>query len=724
MSIAMTRPSEAAGRPASTAWGRLSFSVTYTFDSSNPNVHDIGVEDYHFVSLTCAGGTVSFPEFRAAGSVNTSFDLTVGNAGYCGLRVFARAMVLGNGDSRTDQDFLETSNFELTVSFESLLDDAAPSLTIGDAAAMEGNSAHPGQVTFPVTLSSPASVPVTVGYATHDGTAQAGSDYSAASGSLTFATGETAKPIQVEVAGDTDIEADETFSVVLSGATNATIADGEGIGTIRNDDGDIAFDWTVPERFDGQDHDGNGLADAFAPDGRLDVAPARWPVDFTYTSSGACDPALTASWRIDGTAVSDTDPAIIDDDPTTCAFSYGFPAEGQYHVEMELRDTLGNVAGTQAHDVIVQDWLIVSIGDSVASGEGNPDIPGRRSARWENEQCHRSAAAGPAQAAIAIERADPKTSVTFIHLACSGAGIIEGLLGSYDGIVAGNALPPQLDALQTAVGEREIDAVLVSIGANDAHFSKLVKQCLLKDDCDGPAPDSAASKFARRLRRLPGEYDQLAGALNPLVSDSQRVLLTEYFDPTHGDGGAICADTILADLPVVAHLGLSITAAEATWAATTLLPGLNAAGASAATRNGWTYVGGIAAQFLTHGYCASDHWVDTYTESKARQGDSNGTLHPNASGQTAYGNRIGAALHDAFYTNGDLHQPRRPETADHSDVSQIATPRLGDDAQSRRACGGASTAAQRPCLAKRRRATRTMRRLTGSRRLRIILDAL
>jgi hypothetical protein len=68
---------------------------------------------------------------------------------------------------------------------------------------------------------------------------------------------------------------------------------------------------------------------------------------------------------------------------------------------------------------------------------------------WQSEQCHRSALAGPARPARAIEQADERTSVTFLHLACSGATINDGLLGSYAGIEPGARLPPQVTAARS-----------------------------------------------------------------------------------------------------------------------------------------------------------------------------------------------------------------------------------------------------------------------------------
>jgi len=77
---------------------------------------------------------------------------------------------------------------------------------------------------------------VSIAYSTADGTASAGSDYDAAAGTVTFAVGETSKTITVAVRPDTMYELDETFNVNLSSPNGVAIADGQGIGTIRNDD--------------------------------------------------------------------------------------------------------------------------------------------------------------------------------------------------------------------------------------------------------------------------------------------------------------------------------------------------------------------------------------------------------------------------------------------------------------------------------------------------------
>jgi PKD repeat protein/DNA/RNA endonuclease G (NUC1) len=110
-----------------------------------------------------------------------------------------------------------------------------PSLTISDRTVVEGDD---GTVTalFTVTLSEASTRPVTVGYTTADGPAIAGTDYSVTNGSLTFTPGQTSQTIAVQVAGDRLDEFDETFFLNLSGVTNATITDAQGMVTIVDND--------------------------------------------------------------------------------------------------------------------------------------------------------------------------------------------------------------------------------------------------------------------------------------------------------------------------------------------------------------------------------------------------------------------------------------------------------------------------------------------------------
>lgn len=121
-----------------------------------------------------------------------------------------------------------------------------PTLSVNDSSVIEGDSGTT-PLTFAVTLSRAADVPVGVDYKTVDGTAVASTDYFPVSGTLVFAPGQTTQTISVAVRGDLTVEPDETFAVELSNPNGATIAVGEGIGTILTDDipPTAAFVYTV-----------------------------------------------------------------------------------------------------------------------------------------------------------------------------------------------------------------------------------------------------------------------------------------------------------------------------------------------------------------------------------------------------------------------------------------------------------------------------------------------
>ena len=169
-----------------------------------------------------------------------------------------------------------------------------PSLSIADAQVDEAADAT---LEFTVSLSRAASATVTVDWATADGTATAGSDYTADSGTLTFAPDETSKTVAVAVLDDAHDEGSETMVLRLSNATGAYIEDGEAVGTIENSD----------------------------------PMPRAWMVRFGRTVGGQVVDALTQ--RLDGAGASHVtvaginvmgaqgeEPALAGDDP------FGLPA--------------------------------------------------------------------------------------------------------------------------------------------------------------------------------------------------------------------------------------------------------------------------------------------------------------------------------------------------------------------------------------------------------------
>jgi uncharacterized repeat protein (TIGR01451 family) len=165
--------------------------------------------------VTCALGTL-------AGGATRTVTVTV-SAEAVGTAV-AQLSVSG---TPSDPD---TSNNSVSTSTPVL-----PTVSISDATVTEGNSGTTiAELT--VSLSGGSTSTVSVVLATGDGTATAGSDYDAASGTLSFSPGSVQRTVSVAVGGDTTVEANETFVVNVSSPTNAFVADGQGQVTITNDD--------------------------------------------------------------------------------------------------------------------------------------------------------------------------------------------------------------------------------------------------------------------------------------------------------------------------------------------------------------------------------------------------------------------------------------------------------------------------------------------------------
>ncbi|WP_346660183.1 Calx-beta domain-containing protein [Amycolatopsis sp. QT-25] len=118
-------------------------------------------------------------------------------------------------------------------------------LSIDDVTVAEGSGGAQVPATFTVSLlGGPSPNPVTVQYATANGTATAPADYAAANGTVTFAPGQTARPVTVLVDPDTVDEPNETFTVHLSAPSGAGLLDATGVGTIVDDDRDGVFSCT------------------------------------------------------------------------------------------------------------------------------------------------------------------------------------------------------------------------------------------------------------------------------------------------------------------------------------------------------------------------------------------------------------------------------------------------------------------------------------------------
>jgi len=145
--------------------------------------------------------------------------------------------ILGDTTVEADETFtlaLSGADAGAATGTATLLNDDATVVSVSSVQQVEGNSTN--TLTFTITLSNPSAFPVTVNFATADGTALAGSDYVATYGTLTFAPGETSQTVTVTILGDATVESDETFTLVLSDASGATIGAATGTATLLNDD--------------------------------------------------------------------------------------------------------------------------------------------------------------------------------------------------------------------------------------------------------------------------------------------------------------------------------------------------------------------------------------------------------------------------------------------------------------------------------------------------------
>lgn len=222
---------------ASSSGAESASPVHLAVSLSNDSVETVTVNYTVNVSSTATGGGVDCT-LLGTGTLTFSPGETSHNVS-----------LMVNDDSLDEPD--ETVVVDLSVPVNATLgattqhaytiqdNDNEPTISIDDVTVTEGNSTSTTTATFHVTLSAPSGMTITAHYATADDTAVQPGDYTSTSGDLTFTPGQTAKTVDVTVKGNDLDEANETFFVNLSGATNAGISGNQGVGTITNDDSSL-----------------------------------------------------------------------------------------------------------------------------------------------------------------------------------------------------------------------------------------------------------------------------------------------------------------------------------------------------------------------------------------------------------------------------------------------------------------------------------------------------
>ena len=472
-------------------------------------------------------------------------------------------------------------------------------------------------------------------------------------------------------------------------------SDGDGQGDACEVTAPVAkFDWSMPARSVDGDRDGlldmqsqwderygHGMASGTRG---VNWQQSSWQVIFDACGSDAPGGIREYRWEIPGHSPIVRTACRVEDLPR-------FDREGLYEVSLTIVPNTGSPISVKK-DVNVQDRLIVTMGDSYASGEGNPDVRQelgwfkefKKDAVWLEERCHRSAHAASAKTALALEKADTKTSVTHISVACSGAttsAIVSGYRGADQRYFTRPLLPSQVAQVASAVGGRKIDDLVISISGNDAGFGDIMATCLLTPKCHFNT--DLTSSFDDAINDLPMQFETIDRVAGQRL-DIGSTYMTEYPDPTTRDDGSRCEK-------IMDHMGEH----ELNWASGTVLPKLNGAIENGTRTLGWRYVGGIVEDFIGHGYCASDaqRWIRTFDEACDYQGpkmtglgaivvgacfppDVKGTMHPTERGHHAIAARMTTNLADnppapvrggelAPDTDGD--GTRDPEDADDDD---------------------------------------------------------
>ena len=358
-------------------------------------------------------------------------------------------------------------------------------------------------------------------------------------------------------------------------------------------------------------------------------------------------------------------------------------------------------ATSQSHiDVQVRDYLIVGMGDSIASGEGNPTQPVRlenrgfcfqrgpfwnrvrfslpnragfddfracdnapdtpetrerwdaKAANWLYNACHRSLYSYQMRTALALAVQNPKISVTFLPLGCTGAEIGEGVLESIkprerttkDGIRHPKDVEAQMSVLRdnylkaiTRNGRRRpVDLLLLTIGANDIGFSGLVANIIVAENPERSTLKLAGiivtpEEAAENLKDLRDDFRTLRRQLLPIMGGRlDRVLFTSYGNPGKSENGSPCGQSLVGfDAHPAFRVNDEILQSTIKFVDEKFLPTLKNyvtcgpnGGCARPERDAMKYVDGHSAAFSTHGFCAKSADDPDFDRKCFKNGDS------------------------------------------------------------------------------------------------------
>ena len=199
----------------------------FTFELAFSESPKAGYRKIRDDAFNVSGGYIRRAQ-RLQQGTNIGWRITVEPSGWGNV-----SLSLPGGRACTSTGAICTSDNEMLSNSPSATVQGPAALSVADASAHENTD---DALDFAVTLDRASTLTVTVDYATSNGTATAGSDYTSTSGTLTFEPGDTAKTVSVPILDDAIDDGNETMTLTLSNEANARIADGTATGTINNSD--------------------------------------------------------------------------------------------------------------------------------------------------------------------------------------------------------------------------------------------------------------------------------------------------------------------------------------------------------------------------------------------------------------------------------------------------------------------------------------------------------
>ncbi|CAI4223250.1 unnamed protein product [Auanema sp. JU1783] len=304
-----------------------------------------------------------------------------------------------------------------------------------------------------------------------------------------------------------------------------------------------------------------------------------------------------------------------------CSAQFNLITDDEYQCTLRVRHSNGSITGTGSVDARRESTWIVVIGDSFASGEGNPDTPAELTApaKWIDDTCRRSRHSFGWLVADDVAKRKTAQSVYLTFLACSGASADRGILKP------GNGQLSQLEAIEKMSNARGRgpDLVLMTVGGNDIGFAEVLHSLQKQKK------EREVKSFDMRFFFVAHLLDQISSRLRAI--GTKRVVLPLYYDITRNEQEVIDASC---------EQFRKITTNRLAEAERQFFQRLNRLLLRKGLEFGWTVVESIPSIFASRGVCSSISAIRSLDESSRMQGSQSGAFHPNALGHRLVADEI------------------------------------------------------------------------------------